>query len=115
MTQFNYAGSGSTIINGTVACSSDVQQSGSTGSCEAYELLSGAIKAGSYINNNEVLEFMLEYNGKKFDSQPKNSSESTSGLKGWMIAVIVVGSIVGVILTIIIITCIVKKVKKNKE
>ena len=36
-------------------------------------------------------------------------------MKGWIIAVIVVGAIVSLIATAIIISCIVKKVRKNRQ
>lgn len=42
------------------------------------------------------------------------NGDSDDGVEGWIIAVAVVGGIVGLILAIIIITCICKKVKSTK-
>lgn len=69
------------------------------------------IKGGSYIAGFEVLSASLVYNGQRYDSE--KTDDGGNG-KGWIIAVAVVGGVVGLILTIILITCIVKKIKARK-
>jgi len=54
----------------------------------------------------------LTYNGDKYNSE-KNNSDS-NGVEGWIIAVAVVGGVIGLILLIVVISCIAKKLKNKK-
>jgi len=65
------------------------------------------VKGGSQIAGIEVLSVSMTYNGQNYSS----TASPDNGVKGWVIAVAVVGGIIGLILVIVIISCIYKKVK----
>ena len=70
------------------------------------------IKGGSYIAGFDVLAASLVYDGKTYNSE---KTDNGGNGKGWIIAVAVASGVVGLILTIILIVCIVKKIKAGKD
>jgi uncharacterized membrane protein len=68
---------------------------------------------GSNLDGYKILSVSMSYNGSNYNSAlppPDNG-----GVKGWVIAVAVVGGIIGLIVLLIIIGVLYKKIKKSSD
>lgn len=105
LTQYKAIKEGSTIMDGYVSLPTE-ENKGTT-----LKALLDNVKGGSYIAGYQILSATITYDGQDYTSEKKDDEE---GVKGWIIAVAVVGGIIGLIIIIVIISCAVKKCKQNK-
>ena len=94
-------------MKGFISIPQNQTQKGTT-----YQTLIDNLKAGDSLDGIRILSISLSYDGKNYNSDKINDE---NGVAAWVIAVSVVGAVIGTIAIVVAICCIHKKCKKNKE